>query len=411
MNPAEEPPFLGYFGNIIEENINYNETELFLNNYHHRMTEFPREIIELTNLKQLSLTDNHLTTLPPEINQLELLEFLYLRKNRIITLPCEIGQLTRLRYLGLSHNQLTVLPNSIVNLVNLQELSLDNNLLKTLPDNIGNLRKLTKLTLNNNILTTLPNSIVNLKHLRYLYLNHNNFEPNDNLFTILNTIKNFRSIINPEKITYLINELLKKEAILNVLHSRLDGRAVKHIGSKVGNYLNSHSGGKKKTKINKKINKKRVTKKNMKKDSDYYFHGSTINIKNEILKPKSSNVIDNEKAVFATNNKSLSVLFMAKWDDSHIQAGFYNNTLIVEEIYDGAFDKLKVSGYIYYVDPKQFKNDKRLGMQGYEFISNETVKILKRVEIKNAYNYLKRQKDIKLVSFFNKMKVLNQYFK
>ena len=142
----------------------------------------------------------------------------------------------------------------------------------------------------------------------------------------------------------------------------------------------------------------------------YYYHGSQSNIK-DYLKPRPSSAINNEKAVFATNLKWLAVFFGTKHSGNDIQSGFYGDTPYLEEVYPGAFDLLKVSVYLYYVNEDQFKSDTRCGLQGCEFISKKKVKILKKVKIKNAYTYLKRQKQIKFVTFDIKMKAIDEYFK
>ena len=146
----------------------------------------------------------------------------------------------------------------------------------------------------------------------------------------------------------------------------------------------------------------------MSKAINYYFHGSQTYIKDKVLEPRPSNILNKEKAVFATNKKWIAVFMMAGEND--IGFGFYNNIPYIEEEYPGAFDQLKIGGYIYYMDSSQFKSDKRLGMPGHEFISDKKVKILKTIKIKNAYNYLKRQKDLRFVTFDIKMKAINQYY-
>ncbi len=86
-------------------------------------------------------------------------------------LPDSIGNLTNLRILDLSDNHLETLPDSIGNLENLEELRLSNNYrFSKLPGSIGNLKKLEVLNLGKTNLSSLPVSLENLTNLKELYL-------------------------------------------------------------------------------------------------------------------------------------------------------------------------------------------------------------------------------------------------
>lgn len=133
----------------------------------------------------------------------------------------------------------------------------------------------------------------------------------------------------------------------------------------------------------------------------YYYHGSTHKL--NILKPRNSKVIDNEKAVFATNNKDIAVIFIPKWTDCDIDLGFYKGIPYASEQYPDAFNKLKdVSGYLYYVPKDKFNSDNRLGMKRHEFICRDNVKVQKTEEIKDVYKYLKKS-SINLVTYSEKL--------
>ena len=121
-----------------------------------------------------------------------------------------------------------------------------------------------------------------------------------------------------------------------------------------------------------------------------YYHGSSVNISGKYLLPRKSYVINNEKAVFATNRKYIALTFAIKWDDSIFAQGHINKKLYIRELYPNTFDMFKTSGYIYYVNSKGFHGDKRLGMTGFEFIKHGKVKILKKQYIKNVYDELKK---------------------
>ena len=110
----------------------------------------PEAIAQLSNLRELDLSDNQLTTLPEAIAQLSNLRELDLSDNQLTTLPEAIAQLSNLRELDLRNNQLTTLPEAIAQLSNLRVLYLRNNQLTTLPEAIKQLSQLEKLDLRGN---------------------------------------------------------------------------------------------------------------------------------------------------------------------------------------------------------------------------------------------------------------------
>ena len=87
-------------------------------------------------LKTLNINTNQLSELPKEIGNLTNLRKLYISNNKLSELPKEIGNLTNLRYLSISNNQLSELPKEIGNLTNLRELDISNNQLNEFIPNI-----------------------------------------------------------------------------------------------------------------------------------------------------------------------------------------------------------------------------------------------------------------------------------
>jgi hypothetical protein len=128
-----------------------------------------------------------------------------------------------------------------------------------------------------------------------------------------------------------------------------------------------------------------------------YYHGSKTKITG-YLEPRPSGVIDGEKAVFATNNKALALIYVNKWDENNIELGAINNNLFCREKAPGAFNVLKGGGYIYELQPSYFSTDKRLGMKAHEFISKKKVPILKTTVVKNALSMM-RKSSITMISF------------
>jgi len=136
------------------------------------------------NFTVLDLTKLELTEFPPEILELTNVLTLDLSENELITIPENIGSLTNLTSLYLENNQLTALPESIGNLTNLKIFYLQNNQLTTLPRSIGNLTNLDLLLLFKNQLTVLPNAIENLTNLSALELGHNQFEVGAEIYNL-----------------------------------------------------------------------------------------------------------------------------------------------------------------------------------------------------------------------------------
>ncbi len=118
--------------------------------------EFPREISNLTHLKQLKLSNNHSQETISFICQaLPNLEGLFLAVGYLTELPPAISNLN-IRQLSLTDNHLT--ESAIANigdwsLPNLEELDLSNNFLSELPPKMGTLRHLKRLKLSDNHLT------------------------------------------------------------------------------------------------------------------------------------------------------------------------------------------------------------------------------------------------------------------
>lgn len=125
-----------------------------------------------------------------------------------------------------------------------------------------------------------------------------------------------------------------------------------------------------------------------------YYHGSKKLIKGGYLTPRKSKIINGEKAVFATNMLYWAIFFISDNKDCDVESGYWNRIPYMLENYPGALNKFfsNISGYIYEVDSKHFHNDKRLGLQEFEFISNNRVKILKRNKIPDILKALKKQK-------------------
>jgi hypothetical protein len=144
-----------------------------------------------------------------------------------------------------------------------------------------------------------------------------------------------------------------------------------------------------------------------------FYHGTTIDIKDKLI-PRPSKVIDNEKAVFATNNIMLATIFISNFKNQDIDLSKYGGKWFLIEQRPNAFKELlkNKSGIIYHLDSSSFSNDKRLGLQGIEFISKTPVKILKKKVIKDIWKCIlkyKRNKELIVMTFDDLADYLSKY--
>lgn len=101
----------------------------------------------------LTAKGGNLKEIPKEIGNLTNLKELFLGGNNLRGIPKEIGNLKKLEKLGLEHNNLTSIPKEIGNLKNLTQLFLQNNKLMSIPKEIGNIKDLDLLNVSFNKLT------------------------------------------------------------------------------------------------------------------------------------------------------------------------------------------------------------------------------------------------------------------
>lgn len=131
----------------------------------------------------------------------------------------------------------------------------------------------------------------------------------------------------------------------------------------------------------------------------YFFHGSQNKIQ-KYLEPRPSVIMNNKPVVFATNTKWLALVFIAHSANTDLNIGFIGDIPYIMELYPKAFEKLlNIPGYLYYLNPKYFHSDSKLGMQNHEFISEQKIPILKTEKINNIFESLKKKTSVKLVYF------------
>ncbi|MEG3927152.1 leucine-rich repeat domain-containing protein [Microcoleus sp. T3_D1] len=138
-----------------------------------KLTEFPDAVLQLTNLKTLSLVENQITSIPEAIGQLSNLRDLNLSSNQITSIPEDLAQLSNLTKLYLHTNQITSIPEDLAQLSNLTKLYLGKNQITSIPEDLAQLSNLTELVLWNNQITSIPEAIGQLSNLTALLLDNN----------------------------------------------------------------------------------------------------------------------------------------------------------------------------------------------------------------------------------------------
>nr|XP_023026375.1 leucine-rich repeat-containing protein 27-like [Leptinotarsa decemlineata] len=107
------------------------QTDLLVDHSKEKLTEVPKSVLDMSNLKMLFLEGNFLTSLPEDI----------------------FWKLPKLMWLDLRNNMLEYLPKSIGYHENLENLLLTNNNLQKLPNELGLVSKLKALQVSDNPLT------------------------------------------------------------------------------------------------------------------------------------------------------------------------------------------------------------------------------------------------------------------
>jgi hypothetical protein len=127
------------------------------------LNSVPKEIGNLIHLKELSFKNNHLGFIPPQIGYLDSLEILNLAENTgIDTLPKEIGNLRSLQSLDVHLNILDALPSTLGNLYALKSIDISYCKLKTLPAELANCANLQHIDAASNYIDSIPLSLTSL---------------------------------------------------------------------------------------------------------------------------------------------------------------------------------------------------------------------------------------------------------
>ena len=134
--------------------------------------KLPNSIGELSQPKELNVSDNQRIYLPDSIGELSRLMVLNVFGNQLTSLPDSISELSQLALLNVSYNHLTGLPDGIGKLSQLTDLNIATLGLQEAPYWIQQLPKLESLNLSSNPLTTLPDWLGNMPKLRNLDISY-----------------------------------------------------------------------------------------------------------------------------------------------------------------------------------------------------------------------------------------------
>jgi len=140
-----------------------------------QLTEFPREIFELSeSLEILNLSNNALNTLPDDLPRLSKLRIIFCSENNFTELPEVLGLCPNLEMIGFKSNQINKVSASALP-AKLRWLILTDNKVTELPQELGNCKMLQKLMLAGNKLRDLPASMANCSRLELLRISANQF--------------------------------------------------------------------------------------------------------------------------------------------------------------------------------------------------------------------------------------------
>jgi len=122
---------------------------------------------------RLDLSRQKLSVFPNEIFQLTNLQDLKLNKCRIVELPDSFHLLPNLQRLQCQHNEIDSIPKSLVKSTNLVLLDLADNIIEVIPSDIDDLTQLETLALWDNPITTYPESLTQMKNMKVFDLLNN----------------------------------------------------------------------------------------------------------------------------------------------------------------------------------------------------------------------------------------------
>lgn len=150
------------------KNIEWHRIDIMIK--HYKIKHFPKELVNLTNIKKLTIRECSFNFLPQELYDMPL-ELFSMIGNYLYGLSKDIKKMKNLKYLNLNNNHIKILPNELFKLVNLTELILGGNNISILPKQME-LTNLVYLNLSRNKIETIPENWI-MPNLEFLDLADN----------------------------------------------------------------------------------------------------------------------------------------------------------------------------------------------------------------------------------------------
>lgn len=154
---------------ITRDPLNGRITELNLSN--RLITNIPKDIGSLSQLRILDFRNSLITTLPEQIGYLRSLTSLYLDSNNLYDLPEELGYLDSLKLLSVSHNNLYRI-NEQLHYLHITNLDISYNHFTAFPDKSNVFPDLCILNIDGNSFSGIPKIFLN-REFKQLSVNYN----------------------------------------------------------------------------------------------------------------------------------------------------------------------------------------------------------------------------------------------
>ncbi|MDD2651641.1 MAG: leucine-rich repeat domain-containing protein [Sulfurimonas sp.] len=157
----------------------------FLTLLNNHIKEIPKNINSLKNCILLMLCNNQIKFLPETLFQLNKLTVLCLHGNAIQEIPEEIGNLVELNNLILSNNSIDSLPSTVSKLIKLKELDIENTLIDESSLKYVNLENIEKISFDDRLLPFFVKNLHRLKEIDTINLVHSQYKKSDEIISSL----------------------------------------------------------------------------------------------------------------------------------------------------------------------------------------------------------------------------------